>query len=131
MVLAQEQLIKLKEDHNQAKNNLQNVLEDLQLAIIENQKLNSEKRIDTSNLVAVQAENQDLSRKLKDLEIRFTKFVQESLKNSSRETELLELLEVTEDNLIEKDAKLERELENSKRLKDENDALIQVSQGIL
>jgi hypothetical protein len=131
LVLAQEQLIKLKEDHDQAKNNLQNVLEDLQLAIIENQKLNSDKRIDTSNLVAVQAENQDLSRKLKDLEIRFTKFVQESLKNSSRETELLELLEVTEDNLIEKGAKLERELENSKRLKDENDALIQVSLGIL
>ncbi len=96
MVLAQEQLIKLKEDHDQAKNNLQNVLEDLQLAIIENQKLNSDKRIDTSNLVAVQAENQDLSRKLKDMEMRFTKFVQESLKNSSRETELLELLEVTE-----------------------------------
>jgi hypothetical protein len=131
LVLAQEQLIKLKEDHDQAKNNLQNVLEDLQLAIIENQKLNSDKRIDTSNLVAVQAENQDLSRKLKDLEIRFTKFVQESLKNSSRETELLELLEVTEDNLIEKGAKLERELENSKRLKDENDALIEVSLGIL
>jgi hypothetical protein len=96
LVLAQEQLIKLKEDHDQAKNNLQNVLEDLQLAIIENQKLNSDKRIDTSNLVAVQAENQDLSRKLKDMEMRFTKFVQESLKNSSRETELLELLEVTE-----------------------------------
>ena len=131
MVHAEEQVKQLKAAHDHAEANLVNVLNDLQTAILENQKLNSEKRIDHENITAVQAENQDLTRKLSDMQHRFSKFVQESLKMTSREGELVGMLENAEDKLLKQGVELERESQNASRLQEENDALMQVSLGII
>lgn len=131
LVHAEEQVRQLKAAHDQAETNLGNVLNDLQTAILENQKLNSEKRIDHENITAVHLENQNLKRKLSDLQDRFSKFVQESIKMTSREGELIGMLENAEDKLLTQGAELERESVNSQRLQEENDALMEVSLGVL
>jgi hypothetical protein len=125
----QEQVLALKTAHDQVKSNLKSVMDDLQTVIIENQKLNSEKLIDNQNITTVKVENQDLTRKLSHLQNRFSKFVQESLKMTSREDELITLLEDSEEKLGKQGRELERESEKSRLLKEENDALMQLSIG--
>jgi TfoX/Sxy family transcriptional regulator of competence genes len=104
-------------------------LDDLQTAILENQKLNSEKLIDVENMTTIKVENQNLSQKLENLKKRFSKFVCESVQMTSKQDEFLLLLEESDDKLMKQAQELERESEKSRLLKEENDALMNLSLG--
>ena len=131
LMIREEQILNLKSAHQEDQTNLKNILTDLQLAILENQKLNSEKLIDNSNIANIQAENQDLTKKLHQLERRFDDFVQDAIKMSNREGELINIVEEFEDKLLKKEVEREETHKNCKELSKENDALIQVSIGII
>ncbi len=125
----EEQVLALKAAHDQAESNLETVLDDLQTAILENQKLNSEKLIDVENMTTIKVENQNLSQKLENLKKRFSKFVCESVQMTSKQDEFLLLLEESDDKLMKQTQELERESEKSRLLKEENDALMKLSLG--
>ena len=125
----EEQVLALKAAHDQAESNLETVLDDLQTAILENQKLNSEKLIDVENMTTIKVENQNLSQKLENLKKRFSKFVCESVQMTSKQDEFLLLLEESDDKLMKQAQELERESEKSRLLKEENDALMNLSLG--
>lgn len=130
LLQAEEKVLQFKAAHDQAEASLVTVMNDLQTAILENQKLNSEKRIDHENMTSVVAENKELAQKLLDLQQRFSKFVQQSLTMTSREGELINMLENAEEKLFTQGAELEKHVQKVGCLQEENDALLKLSIGI-
>ena len=90
VVALQQNLSEALSQKIQTDRDLKGVMQDLESAILENEKLNSEKIVDENDKSQFSAKNLELKRILDQMTSRFENHIQESSKMTQREEELIE-----------------------------------------